>query len=71
MVAQVYKNEKLRQQALSRTPLGRFGTPDEIAGIIAWLASKEASYLTGTTIWADGGRFALNSVMQAQGEPAA
>lgn len=70
MVVQVYKNVKLRQQALSRTPLGRFGTPAEIAGIIAWLASKEASYLTGTTIWADGGRFALNSVMQAQGEPA-
>lgn len=70
MVTQVYKNETLRQQALSRTPLARFGTPAEMAGIIAWLASKEASYLTGTTIWADGGRFALNTVVQARGEPA-
>lgn len=63
MVAEVYKDDDRRQQALSRTPLGRFGTPAEIAAVIAWLASKEASYLTGTTIWAEGGRFALNAVM--------
>ena len=39
----------------SRTPLGRFGEPAEIAAIVAWLASDEASYVTGPTIYADGG----------------
>jgi glucose 1-dehydrogenase len=45
---------------LSRTPLGRVGTPDEIASIAAFLASDEASYITGQTIFADGGRMPLN-----------
>jgi NAD(P)-dependent dehydrogenase (short-subunit alcohol dehydrogenase family) len=31
------------------------GTPDEIGGICTFLASEEAAYLNGTTIWADGG----------------
>ncbi|MEO1204923.1 MAG: glucose 1-dehydrogenase [Pseudomonadota bacterium] len=52
-----------RQAAQIRTPLGRFGSPEEIAAVVAWLASEQASYLTGTTIWADGGRMALNTVM--------
>jgi len=63
MVEAALKSPKQKQAALSRTPLGRFGTPEEIAAIVAWLASKEASYLTGTTIWADGGRLALNTIM--------
>ena len=36
-------------------PLGRIGKPDEIAAAVAWLASSEASYLTGTTLVVDGG----------------
>lgn len=36
-------------------PLGRMGQPDEIAAAVAWLASSEASYLTGTTVVVDGG----------------
>jgi NAD(P)-dependent dehydrogenase (short-subunit alcohol dehydrogenase family) len=48
---------------LSRTPLGRFGRPEEIAAIVAWLASEEASYVTGTTLFADGGRLPLNYVV--------
>ena len=36
-------------------PLGRTGKPEEIAGTIAWVASDEASYITGTTIFVDGG----------------
>jgi len=40
---------------LRRTPLGRFGLPDEVAGTAVFLASKASNYLTGTTIWVDGG----------------
>ena len=36
-------------------PMGRLGTPEEIAAVVAWLASDAASYLTATTVVADGG----------------
>jgi glucose 1-dehydrogenase len=36
-------------------PLGRTGTPEEIAATIAWVAGPEADYITGTTIFVDGG----------------
>ena len=36
-------------------PIGRLGTPDEIASAILWLASEEASFMVGQTIFADGG----------------
>jgi len=49
-----------RDQILSRTPLGRAGEPGEIAAIAAFLLSDEASYITGETLYADGGRLALN-----------
>jgi glucose 1-dehydrogenase len=39
----------------SEIPLGRMGKPEEIASAVAWAASDEASYLTGTTIVVDGG----------------
>jgi len=48
---------------LMRTPLGRIAEPDEIARVAVFLASDDASYVTGTTIYADGGRLALNGVM--------
>jgi len=49
-----------KRRILTRTPLGRIGDPDEIAAIAVFLASSEASYMTGQTIYADGGRLALN-----------
>jgi NAD(P)-dependent dehydrogenase (short-subunit alcohol dehydrogenase family) len=48
---------------LMRTPLGRIAEADEIASVAVFLASDEASYVTGTTIYADGGRLALNGLM--------
>ena len=40
---------------IDHTPLGRFGTPQEIARAVAWLASDAASFISGATIVADGG----------------
>lgn len=60
MLASVANDKTARQKVLSRTPLGRIGEPAEIAAIAAFLASDEASYITGQTIYADGGRLPLN-----------
>lgn len=56
----VLADDAARRQILSRTPLGRAGEPAEIAAIAAFLLSDEASYITGETVYADGGRLALN-----------
>jgi len=45
---------------LSRTPMGRVGEPDEVAKVAVFLASEDSSYITGQTIYPDGGRMALN-----------
>ncbi|HYD30649.1 MAG TPA: SDR family NAD(P)-dependent oxidoreductase [Azospirillaceae bacterium] len=60
MLKTVMTDEAARHMILSRTPLGRPGDPDEIARIAVFLASGEASYITGQTLYADGGRLALN-----------
>lgn len=49
-----------RQKVLSRTPLGRAGEPEEIASVAAFLATDDSSYITGQTIYPDGGRLGLN-----------
>ena len=60
IVKAVADNPAAMKKILSRTPLGRMGEPVEIASIAAFLASDEASYITGQTIFPDGGRMFLN-----------
>jgi 3-oxoacyl-[acyl-carrier protein] reductase len=48
-------NDELRQYMLGVTPLGRFGTVDEIAAAIAFLCTPDAGYITGQTLAVDGG----------------
>jgi len=56
----VLTDDAARRKILSRTPLGRCGEPEEVAAVAAFLSSDDASYLTGQTIYPDGGRLALN-----------
>ena len=46
---------ELEQNVIKRTPLGRWGTPEDIGGVAAFLASAEASFVNGTVITVDGG----------------
>lgn len=48
-----------RKTIISRTPMGRIARPQEIASVVAFLASADASYVTGQTVYADGGRLPL------------
>ena len=56
----VLGSDEAKRKILSRTPLGRLGEPEEVAAIAAFLASDDASYVTGQTIYPDGGRLGLN-----------
>jgi NAD(P)-dependent dehydrogenase (short-subunit alcohol dehydrogenase family) len=55
MVAAFNLDEKARQQRISAHPMGRFGQPGDIAGLAVFLASDEASWITGAAVTADGG----------------
>jgi len=48
-------SEDLKQSALKMIPLGRVGTPQEVAHCVAFLASEEASYITGHVLNVNGG----------------
>ena len=60
MSAALRTDKEARHRLLSRTPVGRFAEPAEIAGIAVFLASEDAAYVTGQVIYADGGRLRLN-----------
>jgi NAD(P)-dependent dehydrogenase (short-subunit alcohol dehydrogenase family) len=51
------KSEEEKKKILSNIPLGRLGTPEEVASVVVFLASDESSYITGITIDVSGGRY--------------
>jgi NAD(P)-dependent dehydrogenase (short-subunit alcohol dehydrogenase family) len=63
MLKGVANDKAAMGRILSRTPLGRVGEASEIATIAAFLASDEASYVSGQVIYADGARMPLNYVV--------
>ena len=56
----VMSNDAARRTILSRTPIGRAGEPSEVASVASFLASDDASYIVGQTLYVDGGRMVLN-----------
>ncbi len=60
MLNSVVSDKAAMNRVMSRTPMGRPGEPAEVASIAAFLASDDASYITGQTIYVDGGRMPLN-----------
>jgi glucose 1-dehydrogenase len=56
----VATDREAKRRLLARTPLGRIGEPEEVAAIAVFLASDDAAYVTGETVYADGGRLGLN-----------
>jgi glucose 1-dehydrogenase len=60
MLNVVMQDDTARRTILSRTPMGRPGDASEVATVAVFLASDYASYVTGQTIYPDGGRLSLN-----------
>ena len=55
VVTQVLQDAVLKSEVLARTPLGRIGLPEEVAGVMAFLAGPAAAFVTGVTLAVDGG----------------
>ena len=59
MTEQVFKNEDAMKHILSRTPMGRTGVPADLKAVLVYLASPASDFVTGQTIFVDGGWTAL------------
>ncbi len=60
MLAGINNNAQAMEKVFARTPLKRLGKPSEIADAVVFLASNKASYITGETLYIDGGRIGMN-----------
>lgn len=56
----VLGSAEAEKRIMSRTPIGRLGEPEEVAGVVAFLLSDASAYMTGEIVYVDGGRRALN-----------
>ncbi len=68
MVRTVAKDPAVRHAQMARTPLGRYGDPEEVGRIALFLATEDSSYITGQTLYCDGGRMALNYTVPVKEE---
>jgi NAD(P)-dependent dehydrogenase (short-subunit alcohol dehydrogenase family) len=68
MLSKVASDESVMKGILMRTPLSRVGDPSEVASVIDFLGSKASSYMTGQILYCDGGRNALNYVVDVSQE---
>ena len=62
----VVQDKAAMKKIMARTPLNRLGDPDEVASVAWFLASKDASYMTGECVYVDGGRLGLNYTMNPE-----
>ncbi len=67
LLKKVMVDEAARAKIMSRTPMGRAGEPAEVAAVALFLASEDSSYITGQTIYPDGGRMGLNYTVPVKG----
>lgn len=68
VLKQVMTDDAARHKVLARTPIGRIGDPSEVASVVGFLASSDASYITGQCLYVDGGRLGLNYTVPVPGD---